>query len=232
MDLLKSSRPYLEYLLDRSAAVHDLNNDEGRRKFLTAMLPVAARIPTEIGREQFGERLAQKARITQEAIRAEVRKAAVQKRPELTARELPSFGQVKQAEKGLIWALIHDPQQGLAALNILQDNDLEGLPTRRILEEARTLTNISSSMMPSALFERLNQVEADLVTSIAAHPSPPASPMSCARELQQLRVEREFGAIQHEIARLQDSGEMPDAHLLAKKLDLARELELLSRTVH
>jgi DNA primase len=232
MDLLKSSRPYLEYLLDRSAAVHDLNNDEGRRRFLTAMLPVAARIPTEIGREQFGERLAQKARITQEAIRAEVRKAAVQKRPELTARELPSFGQVKPAEKGLIWALIHEPQQGLAALNILQDNDLEGLPTRRILEEARTLTNISSSMMPSALFERLNQVEADLVTSIAAHASPPASPMSCARELQQLRVEREFGAIQREIARLQESGEMPDAHLLAKKLNLARELELLSRTVH
>src|SRR5204862_351773 len=45
MKLLKTSRPYLEYLLDRSAAVHDLNNDEGRRQFLTAMLAVAARIP-------------------------------------------------------------------------------------------------------------------------------------------------------------------------------------------
>ena len=36
LELLKNSRPYLEYLLDRSAADHDLNSDEGRRQFLTA----------------------------------------------------------------------------------------------------------------------------------------------------------------------------------------------------
>ena len=29
----------------------------------------------------------------------------------------------------------------MAALNILQDNDLEGLPTRRMLEEARALAD-------------------------------------------------------------------------------------------
>ena len=136
LDLLKQSRPYLEYLLDRGAAAHDLTSDEGRRQFLTAMLAVAARIPDPAARDQFGDRLAHKARITEEVVRAEVRKAAVQKRPALTARELPSFGQVKQAEKGLIWALIHEPEQGMAALKLLQDNDLEGLATRHILEEA------------------------------------------------------------------------------------------------
>jgi hypothetical protein len=31
---------------------------------------------------------------------------------------------------------------------------------------------------------------------------------------------------------VQESGEVPDTHLLEKKLNLARELELLSRTVH
>ena len=45
LDLLKQSRPYLEYLLDRGASAHDLASDEGRRQFLTAMLAVAARIP-------------------------------------------------------------------------------------------------------------------------------------------------------------------------------------------
>ena len=105
LELLKGSRPYLEYLLDRAAAAHDLTNDEGRRQFLTAMLAVAARIPDPAARDQFGDRLAHKARITEEVVRAEVRKAAVQKRPELTAREMPTFGEVKRAEKGLIWAL-------------------------------------------------------------------------------------------------------------------------------
>ena len=141
LELLKSSRPYLEYLLDRTAANYDLNNDEGRRQFLTAMLAVAARIPDPAARDQFGDRLAHKARITEEVVRAEVRKAAVQRRPELTARDLPNFGQVKRAEKGLIWALIHEPEIGMTALNDLQDNDLEGLATRRVLEEARALAD-------------------------------------------------------------------------------------------
>jgi DNA primase len=215
IELLKSSRPYLEYLLDRSATSHDLSSDEGRRQFLTAMLPVAARIPTEVGREQFGERLAQKARITQEAIRAEVRKAAVQKRPALTARELPNFGQVKQAEKGLIWALVHEPAEGMAALKILQDNDLEGLAARRVLEEARTLIDRAPVTMPSALFERLNPVEAQLVTGIAAAATPPAHALSCVQELQQLRVEREIAAVQREMDQLQELGGDRDGEMTA-----------------
>ncbi len=42
---LKRSRPYLEYLLDRAAAEHDLTRDDSRREFLSRMLGVAARIP-------------------------------------------------------------------------------------------------------------------------------------------------------------------------------------------
>jgi len=232
LEILRESRPYLEYLLDRSAANHDLNSDEGRRQFLTAMLAIAARIPDPAARDQFGDRLAHKARITEEVVRAEVRKAAVQRRPELTARELPSFGQVKQAEKGLLWALIHDPENGMAALNKLQDNDLDGLPTRRILEEARVLAGRPSAVLPFALFERLNPVEAQLLTSIAAEPGSPYPVESCVMELQQLRVERELAAIQREIDRRQATGDMADHTIFEQKLMLARRLEELSRKVH
>jgi DNA primase len=233
LELLKHSRPYLEYLLDRSAVKYDLNTDEGRRQFLTAMLPVAARIPTEVGREQFGERLAQKARITQESVRAEVRKAAVQKRSEPTVlRQLPNFGQVKSAEKGLMWALIHEPESALAALNILTDNDLDGLSTRSILEHAKKVADGGPNLLPTALLERLNTVEVELVTRIAAEPHSPWPAMSCAREIQQLQAEREFAAIQREIRRLQEAGQPPETELLEKSLALARRLEQLSRTVH
>ncbi len=233
LELLKHSQPYLEYLLDRAAAAHDLTNDEGRRQFLTAMLPVAARIPTEVGREQFGERLAHKARITQEAIRAEVRKAAVQRRVEpAVVRELPSLGQVKPAEKGLIWALVHDPAEGMAALKVLQDNDLEGLPTRRVLELARTLADRSPSVLPSALFERLNPVEAQLVTGIAAAATSPAPAAECVRAIQRLRCEREQAAVQREIDRLQERGGENDSEITAlwqRKRDLLHQIEELAR---
>lgn len=236
VDLLKNSRPYLEYLLDRAAAVHDLNSDEGRRQFLTAMLAVAARIPDPAARDQFGDRLAHKARITEEVVRAEVRKAAVQKRPELTSRDIPTFGEVKRAEKGLIWALVHEPEQGMAALNVLQDNDLEGLPTRHVLEEARALADRAPAVMPSALFERLNPVEAHLVTGIASERLPPGPPLSCARELQQLRVEREIAAVQREMDRLQELGtalhDSEITELWRRKERLRIQKEELSQRVH
>ena len=41
------------------------------------MLTVAARIPDAAARDQFADRIAHKARITEEVVRAEIRKAAV-----------------------------------------------------------------------------------------------------------------------------------------------------------
>ena len=98
---LRTSRPYLEYLLDRASEGVDFGQDEGRREFLGKCwrLPPAFRIPA--ARDQFGDRIAHKARITEEVVRAEIRKAAVNRRPAITSRELPSFGDMKSAEKGL-----------------------------------------------------------------------------------------------------------------------------------
>jgi DNA primase len=101
-ELLLHSRPYLEYLLDRAAAGHDLTSDKGRVAFLSEMLPVASRIPDAAARDRFADRLAFKARVTDEVVRAEIRKAAVQKQTTISQREMPRFGQVTKAEKGLI----------------------------------------------------------------------------------------------------------------------------------
>ncbi len=64
---LRQSRPYLEYLLDRVAADHNLNTDEGRVRFLSEMLPIAGRIPEATMRDRFADRLAFKARVTDDA---------------------------------------------------------------------------------------------------------------------------------------------------------------------
>lgn len=232
VELLRTSRPYLDYLLDRTSAQHDLSTDEGRRQFLNEMLAVAARIPDPAGRDQFADRLAHKARITEDVIRSEIRKAAVNRRTELTSRELPNFGQVRQAEKGLLWALVHEPADGLEALTELTGGDLEGLQTSNILEMARSLRDQSPELMPAALFERLNSMEAQLLSSVAAGPFPPASADECVRALRRLRFEREQAEVQREIDRLQKLG--ADAHdreineLWQRRKDLLYQIEGLA----
>src|SRR5262245_15988501 len=145
---LRQSRPYLEYLLDRAAAGHNLNSDEGRVKFLAEMLPVAARIPDEAMRDRFGDRLAFKARVTDEIVRAQIRKAAVQKQTSVSAGRLPSFGNVTKAEKGLIWWLIHEPAPALETLESLEPTDFEGLAARSVLDLAQKL-NENRGFSPS-----------------------------------------------------------------------------------
>jgi DNA primase len=203
---LRTSRPYLEYLLDQAAEGLDFGHADSRREFLGRMLAVAARIPDAAARDQFADRIAHKARITEDVVRAEIRKAAVGRRTTITARELPAFGPLKHAEKALIWGLIHNTGEALRAVAELEPADLEGLEGRQVLEMARSLHGEPLDLLPSTLLQRLSTVNAQLVTGIAATPVAPASPEECVRALKRLRWERERAAIQREIDRLQELG--------------------------
>jgi len=205
---LRASRPYLEYLLDQAAAGHDFTRAESRREFLNRMLEVAARIPDATGRDQFADRLAHKARITEEVVRAEIRRAAVRRETVVAVLDRPAVGldQVKTAEKGVIWALIHNPQAGAAAVAELEAEDLEGLATELILDQARSLQDWPVDALPQTLLERLNGVEARLVQEIGRQPHPPGDPLDCVRALKCLRYTRERAAVQREIDRLQEEG--------------------------
>ncbi len=205
---LRASRPYLEYLLDHTAVGLDLARDDSRREFLNRMLEVAARIPDAAGRDQFADRLAHKARITEEVVRAEIRKAAVKRETSVGVldRPAPGLDQVKTAEKGVIWALLHNPRAGAGAVAELEPVDLEGLATGSILEQARSLQEWPVESLPQTLVERLNRVEARLVEEIGRQPHPPGEPFDCVRTLKRLRYDRERAAVQREIDRLQEDG--------------------------
>jgi DNA primase len=229
MERIKASRPYLEYLIDRAAEGRDFGSDEVRREFLNRLLPVAAQIPDAAGRDQFADRLAHKARITEDVVRSEIRKAAVERRTTVTARELPSFGKVRPAERGLIWALFHDDDGVREALGSLVAEDFETLLTRRILEVAQSLHESGIEDVPSALLARLNSEEARLVAGIAAEPAQPVPAAESAAELRLLRFERERAGLQREIERWQAGGESGEQLevLLQRKVELSREINRL-----
>jgi hypothetical protein len=219
-------------LLDQAARGVDFGHDESRRQFLSKMLTVAARIPDAVSRDQFADRIAHKARVTEEVVRAEIRKAAVHRKTEVTTREIPSLGQLKSAERGLIWGLIHSTAPSIEALLALDEDDLFSLAGREVFEVARSLTAEPPDRLPSTLLERLSTEQAQLVTSIAALRIQPAAPLDCMRALKKLRYEREKAELQREIDRLQglgaaQHGSQIDA-LWQKKKDLMHRIEQLT----
>ena len=228
---LRTSRQYLDYLLDRTAGDYDLNKDEGRRGFLNSMLAVAARIPDAAGRDQFADRLAHKARITEDVIRAEIRKAAVQRQTVVDARNAPALGEIKPAERALIWALMRDSETGMTALAELEDDDLSGLATQAILQQARSLQATPPEALPQTLLERLTKGEARVVEELGLPSSCPANPADCVRTLKKRRFDRERADVQREIDRLQEEGaaryEDEIVSLWTKKKVLLERIEAL-----
>ena len=228
---LKASQPYLEYLLDRAAVEEDLATAEGRARLVSRMLPVAARIAERVRRELFVEAVAARARVSGDAVLAELRKSAGPRPTGAAAPKLPSLQHVTKAEKGLIWMLVHCPEPALAALDALDAADIEGLASRPVLDLARKL-NEDRGFSPSVLLERLSMVEAQLVTAIASETEAHAhDPEECARSLKRLRYERERAAVQREIDRLQQHGPTDGGdqleQLLVRKYDLIQRIGAL-----
>ena len=206
VEKLRTSRPYLEYLLDREAAQRDLTRGDYQREFLTRMLHVAAKIPDAATRDLFADRLAHKARILEDVVRMEIRKAAVARRTTLDERHVSARPPVKTAEKGLIWALVRDTPSALVVIAELTDDDLAGLATAPILSTARSLADWPADTVLDTLRERLSTEEADWMARLAAEDRPPAPAAACGQELKRRGYERERVAVQNQIDRCQQLG--------------------------
>ena len=210
---LKQSRAYLDYLSEKAAAGLDFQKPDTQRKFLNEMLAVAAWLPEPAMRDQFADKVAQRARITAEVVQSEFRKIAAKRQTALAPAELPSLGEVKKAEKALIWWLIQRPEEARVMLDTLEEEDLQVLSARRIFELARTLHEEPAESLPSALIQRLSTGDAQLVTKIASEPAPPATSVDeCVRAMRRLRCDQERAAIQREIDRLQELGATQHGH--------------------
>jgi DNA primase len=227
-DELRSSRPYLDFLLDRAAEGLDLNRPDSRRTFLNRMLGVAATIPDAALRDQFADRLAHKARVTEGVVRDEIRRAAAERRREAPALAVQAAVRVRPAELGLLWALVHRPVEGLAAVGRLEPADFEDLVSAAVLRLAVSLLDVPPDVLPNMLHERLNDGERALLDRAAGSEAAVAPPSDCVAALRKLRYGRELAGLQDAIAEVQTRATGGDGELAAlwtRKMELQRRLE-------
>ncbi len=228
---LKGSQSYLEYLLHRLGLAHDLNAAEGRVRFVEEALVIADRVAERTRQELFIRSIAEKARVSEDILWSRVRKAVNRHQSAPGSSLLESLKRVTKAEKGLIWLLVHRPDEALPALDALEPADLEGLTSRSVLDLAKQLKE--NGKFSATTFPDMSMAEAPLVTGIAseseAHVHDAAE---CVRKLKKLRYERERAAVQQEIDRLPQRG-APEApgrldELLRQKTQLIKKIEALA----
>ena len=224
---LRTSQPYLDYVARREASAFDLRTVSGQQEYLTRMIAFSQVIPDDTGRQLFAEKVAQPLGITSGEILAQFRKSFA--RQGTIDRLLISFGDLKKSEKDLIWALIHDPGNAMAALETLDGDDLQELQGREIFELARSL-HCEPAALPSVLLERLSDTKAQIVREIATNPgAPPFPPRQCVQALKRQRLERQRSAIKKQIDQLQALGAAEHSaeidHLSEQLLSVAIRLD-------
>jgi hypothetical protein len=196
------------------------------------MLAVAARIPDAAERDRFADRLALKARVTEDVVRTEIRKAAVARKTELSVDQLRGrTSPLRDVEKGLLWALVHAPAQVVPILSVLEPADVEGLRSQALLDKALTLRDLEAEQVPTALMERLSYDEAQLLATVASAGQPPSLDLQeCVQVLRFGRIERQLAEIQRDIDRAGEGRTAADlSQLLRQKNDLRSQLELARR---
>ncbi len=231
---LKNSQPYLEYVLDQAITGRNLSREKDQRDFLADMLAVAARIPDPATRDHFADRLAHRANVMEDVIRSEIRKAAVAKRTEIPLEVKIKRSDLCPAEKGILWATIHNTSAALSVLAGLEPDDFETLEAGPILLVARTLVEMPPENVSETLLDRLTPEEQALVKQIARDPVEPANVEDCALNLRELRYKRERAALQDAIDQTQRANPSKSNlskinTLLEKKRDLTKRLDELLR---
>ena len=231
---LKNSQPYLEYVLDQAISGRNLSREKDQRDFLEAMLAVAAHIPDPASRDHFADRLAHRANVMEDVIRSEIRKAAIAKRTEVPLEVQVTRSELCQAEKGILWAIIHNTSAALSVLSGLEPDDFETLEAGPILLVARTLVDAPPETVSETLLDRLTSDEQALVKQIAQDPVEPANVEDCAINLRELRYKRERAVLQDAIDHAQranpsESNLSKINTLLEKKRDLTKRLDKLLR---
>ncbi|HXG68304.1 MAG TPA: DnaB-like helicase N-terminal domain-containing protein, partial [Blastocatellia bacterium] len=130
--LLKTTQPYIEYVIDITVAAHDTSRPTGKVEAMNAILPHLARMPDKVARADYAEQIADRLKVDSRAIREELRRVATGRQQSLDPKRLRAVQEVTLAERQLLELLLANADVRRAIVHNLQESDYAELATGAI----------------------------------------------------------------------------------------------------
>jgi DNA primase len=241
---LRATTPYLDYVVDRAMAEHDLSRPAGKADALNEVLPFIAQIENQLERVEYGRRIAARMHIDEEIFRKELRRAVERREPKIDlARVAPPQGLTK-LERYFLVVLFGDERVRSSLLPEIEVADIEGLASepifRALLDSHRSGGTIGYADISDKLSDSARQDLASLVTidvnevaaswNVAGDESlVDAARRYCLAQLRRTRFQKELEHIQKQIRQAESGGDdacVPELH--KRKIELGVELAKLS----
>jgi DNA primase len=131
-ELLKTTQPYIEYIIDRSIAAHDTSRPAGKVAAINDILPHLARMRDKVARADHADQLADRLKIDSRTVREELKRTATNRRPALDGGRLRAAEEMTQAERQLLELMLANEYVRRAMLSTLQEEEYAELATGAI----------------------------------------------------------------------------------------------------
>jgi DNA primase len=130
--LLKSSQPFLDYIVEQSINAHDQTRPTGKVETINAILPYLRLVKDRIERAEQFERIADRLKIDSRLIREEFKKAAETRAERVSERAVKASIAIKLAERKLLEILLNHAAVRRRMMFEMTEEDYEGLRTARL----------------------------------------------------------------------------------------------------
>jgi DNA primase len=231
---VSSARPWLEWLIGRSAAAHDTGTPHGKAAFLAALLPSLAKVTSAVERAAWLQMAVERGRLDPQAARLELKRAlggarAAEAAPAPVPAPAPRRP-LLPAEAWLLALLLREADGAQQALEALEEAEIAPLASGEILRAARELQLRGERVSAAALQAALRGDDARrLVTELAvlAAPTGDATPTACVNEIKCRLLEARIDAIGQQLKRTADDAEQ--GAMLREQIALKRRVQDLMR---
>jgi DNA primase len=131
-ELLKTTQPYIEYIVDTSIAAHDTSRPTGKVAAINAILPHLARMRDKVARAGYAEQIADRLKIDSRVVREELKRTATNRRTALDKNRMRAAEDITVAERQLLELMLANRDVRRAMIGNLAEEDYAELATGAI----------------------------------------------------------------------------------------------------
>src|ERR1041384_5585941 len=140
-ELLKTTQPYLDYIIDTSIAQHDTSRPTGKVAAINAILPHLARMRDKVARADYAGQLADRLKIDSRVVRDELKRTATSRQHSLDKTRVRAAEEITQGERQLLELMLANQEVRRAMISALTEEDYLELATGAIFATVIELEN-------------------------------------------------------------------------------------------
>ncbi len=232
--IIEDAKEILEYYFDTTFSEFDPDEPQEKKKIAEVLLPVIKRVPNEIVRFHWIQKLAERLKVTEYSVERELKKIKLKeasgpdKNPEEQGEESEEEERTREEmmEDQLLYFFIQDPE----AINVLKEEDMEfftpeGVELFTTLKKNDfDLEQLQKELSPS-LFQKL-QI-ALLEKEVRGEMEEVSEEVKkCVAAVKNLRRKKELRALSERLKQAEKQGDEPKVKLLTEEFNkLSKQIE-------